>query len=186
MPGSRKLERRCRVFEVESGWCAAARGAGGICAFVLPVRNAARARRAVLRMLPKARESRRAMCNLVRAVERYFNGWRTEFDEFALDLSGGTEFQQQVWNTARQIGYGQVRTYRWIALEMGRPDAMRAVGTALGANRVPLLVPCHRVIAGDGFLGGFSAEGGEELKAAMLDLERVRMVRQNGRVRVLA
>ena len=59
-------------------------------------------------------------------------------------------------------------------------------GASLGADQVPLLVSCHRVIAGDGFLGGFSAEGGEELKAAMLDLERVRMVRQNGRVRVLA
>jgi len=126
------------------------------------------------------------MRRLVKAVQRYFDGWRTGFDEFAVDLSGGTPFQRRVWSVTRRISYGEVRTYGWIGLEMGRPKALRAIGAALGANPVPLLVPCHRIVGGDGSLGGFSAEGGEELKAAMLALERVRLVRQGGRVRVLA
>ena len=149
-----------RVFEVAQGWCAAARERAGVCAFVLPVRDAEQAREAALRMQPGAGESRRALAGLVRAAGRYFDGWRTDFGEFRVDLSGGTEFQQRVWGMTRRIGYGQVRTYRWIALEMGRPEAVRAVGAALGANPVPLLVPCHRVIGADGFLGGFSAAGG--------------------------
>ena len=126
------------------------------------------------------------MRELVKAVARYFDGWRTEFDGFPVDFSAGTAFQQRVWAIARRIPYGQVRTYRWIAMEMGRPEATRAIGTALGANPVPLLVPCHRVVNGDGTLGGFSAEGGAALKAKMLELERVRLVKFGGRLRVLA
>ncbi len=69
---------------------------------------------------------------------------------------------------------------------MGRPDAVRAIGAALGANPTPLLVPCHRVVCADGTLGGFSAEGGLDLKARLLELERVRMTGEGTARRVLA
>ena len=175
-----------RVFETALGWCAAARNARGICGFVLPAAEPGRAEAKIQRRCRDTRPSRSAMPKLVNAVRRYFNGWRTSFDDFAVDLSSGTAFQQRVRSLTRRIPYGQVRSYGWIGLEMGRPEATRAIGGALAANPVPLLIPCHRVVQEDGFLGGFSAEGGIEMKAAMLELERIPMAGQGDVRRVIA
>ena len=175
MRRSRRDAPVARVFEVSWGWCAAARGKAGIVAFALPTPTDGEAEREILRRCPDAKFSRRPMSPLVKRTQRYFDGWRASFDEFALDLSVGTAFQQRVWTLARRIPYGRVRTYGWIGMEMGRPRAVRAVGNALGVNPLPLLVPCHRVVQADGRLGGFSAEGGVGLKADLLALERVTM-----------
>ncbi|MBM4335150.1 MAG: methylated-DNA--[protein]-cysteine S-methyltransferase [Deltaproteobacteria bacterium] len=98
----------------------------------------------------------------------YFGGRRREF-EVPLDLHG-TEFQLSVWREIAAIPYGEMRTYGGIADAAGRPRAVRAVGTATGNNPVPILVPCHRVIAAQGRLGGFS--GGLDVKRRLLALER--------------
>ena len=76
-----------------------------------------------------------------------------------LDLRGHTEFEVSVWTKALEIPRGEVRPYGWIAAEIGRPKAVRAVGTALGHNPVPLIVPCHRVVRTDGTLGEYSLGG---------------------------
>ncbi len=86
-----------------------------------------------------------------------------------LDWSAATPFQQQVWSQLRQISPGQVRTYAEIAQALGNAKASRAVGGACGANPIPVLVPCHRVVATGGKLGGFS--GGLDRKVRLLDLE---------------
>ena len=86
-----------------------------------------------------------------------------------LDLSCGTPFQQLVWQALREIPPGATRSYGAIARSIGRPRAVRAVGAACGANPVPLLVPCHRVLAANGKLGGFS--GGPEWKPRLLRRE---------------
>lgn len=86
-----------------------------------------------------------------------------------LDLSAGTTFQQAVWRTLQKIPRGETRTYAWVARQIGKPNAARAVGGACGANPVPLLVPCHRVVASGGGLGGFSL--GLPLKRRLLALE---------------
>lgn len=172
---ARRNEIIYRLFEVSLGWCAVARTREGICALVLPVEDADVAAAAILKGRENARRSRSPLKALVKAVERYFDGWRTEFDRFRIDLSAGTPFQQRVWTLTRRIPYGQVRSYRWIGMEMGRPKALRAIGSAVAANPVPLVVPCHRVVHADGRLGGFSAQGGVDLKARMLELERVRL-----------
>ena len=86
-----------------------------------------------------------------------------------LDLSCGTPFQQLVWQALREIPVGETRSYGEIARSIGRPRAVRAVGAACGANPVPLLVPCHRVLAANGRLGGFS--GGPEWKPRLLRRE---------------
>ena len=86
-----------------------------------------------------------------------------------LDLSCGTAFQQLVWQALREIPVGETRSYGAIACGIGRPRAVRAVGAACGANPVPLLVPCHRVLAANGQLGGFS--GGPEWKPRLLGRE---------------
>jgi O-6-methylguanine DNA methyltransferase len=81
----------------------------------------------------------------------------------------GTEFQMTVWKTMQKIPHGETRTYKWIAQEIGRPSAVRAVGSACGANPIPLLIPCHRVVASNG-LGGFSS--GLDIKKKLLKLEK--------------
>jgi methylated-DNA-[protein]-cysteine S-methyltransferase len=88
-----------------------------------------------------------------------------------VDLSVGTDFQQKVWRALTKIPRGETRSYGWVARKVGKPGASRAVGTACGANPVPVIVPCHRVIAGDGSLGGFG--GGLPMKRQLLRIEGV-------------
>ncbi len=89
-----------------------------------------------------------------------------------LDWRGRSPFEQSVWAKAAEIPAGEVRPYGWIAAEIGRPRAVRAVGTALGHNPVPLVVPCHRVVRGDGAIGQYSL-GGPEVKRRILEAEQV-------------
>jgi O-6-methylguanine DNA methyltransferase len=182
------------VFRVSLGWCAAARGGERVCAFVLPVPSAEIAREEILALTarpsrPSAAAPRRAAAEfrrLAEAVAQYFEGRAVRLDEFPVDLSSGTSFQQRIWSVVQRIPYGQIRTYRWIGMETGRPEATRAIGRAVGANPIPLLIPCHRVVGSDGSLVGFSATGGIGLKLKMLHLERVRLSRIGGRWRVMA
>ena len=87
-----------------------------------------------------------------------------------LDLRGHSPFEQDVWRKALEIPRGEVRPYGWIAAEIGRPKAVRAVGTALGHNPVPLIVPCHRVVRSDGSIGQYSL-GGPKNKRTILGAE---------------
>jgi methylated-DNA-[protein]-cysteine S-methyltransferase len=100
-------------------------------------------------------------------LQAYFAGSRRTFD-LPLDLYG-TPFQKAVWQLLLEIPYGETRTYAQLAVTLGRPRAMRAVGQANGANPVPIIVPCHRVVQSDGSLGGYG--GGVALKRALLGLE---------------
>ncbi len=86
-----------------------------------------------------------------------------------LELSSGTSFQQKVWRAIAKIPKGQTRSYAWLAKTAGRPKAVRAAANACGANPIPLLIPCHRVIKSDGTIGGFS--GPLKLKKRLLKLE---------------
>lgn len=89
-----------------------------------------------------------------------------------IDLSAGTEFQQKVWRALLEIPPGQVKSYAEIATAVGKPNGARAVGMACGANPVPVFVPCHRVLAAGGGLGGFS--GGLDWKRRLLGIEGIR------------
>ena len=100
-------------------------------------------------------------------ILEYLDGGRTQFD-LRLDLRG-TKFQHQVWEALLEIPFGERRSYRDIAVAVGRPTAVRAVGAANGSNPVSLVVPCHRVINSDGKLGGYG--GGLALKARLLAME---------------
>jgi O-6-methylguanine DNA methyltransferase len=105
---------------------------------------------------------------LARAVARRLAGERVEALKY--DLRGLSEFERAVLLKALEIPRGQVRPYAWIAREIGHPRAVRAVGTALAGNPVPLLIPCHRVLRSDGQLGQYSM-GGAEIKRALLQAE---------------
>lgn len=106
-------------------------------------------------------------------VQAYLNGRRTAFD-LPLDLQMTGEFQRQVLLAALKIPRGSVATYGQIADRIGRPRAARAVGQALGRNPLPIIIPCHRVLASDGSLGGYSGRDGVKTKARLLDLEGAR------------
>jgi O-6-methylguanine DNA methyltransferase len=106
--------------------------------------------------------------DLARAIERRLGGDRRA--RISLDYRGTTEFEQAVWLKALEIPRGEVRPYGWIAAEIGRPKAVRAVGTALGHNPFPLIVPCHRVVRSDGTIGQYSL-GGPTNKRAILAAE---------------
>jgi O-6-methylguanine DNA methyltransferase len=105
---------------------------------------------------------------LASAIQRRLAGDRRV--NIPLDLRGHSAFEKDVWMKALEIPRGEVRPYGWIAAEIGRPKAVRAVGTALGHNPVPLIVPCHRVVRSDGMLGQYSL-GGPANKRAMLASE---------------
>lgn len=95
----------------------------------------------------------RAVAGVAAQLDEYFRGERRAFD---LPLAPrGTEFQQLVWAALQRIPYGETRSYADIAREIGRPAAVRAVGAANGANPIPIVIPCHRVVASDGGLGGY-------------------------------
>ena len=105
---------------------------------------------------------------LARAIEARLAGDRRV--RISLDLRGRTEFEVAVWMKALEIPRGEVRPYGWIAAEIGRPKAVRAVGTALAHNPVPLVVPCHRVVRSDGSMGQYSL-GGPDAKRTILAAE---------------
>lgn len=107
---------------------------------------------------------------LHRLLEQYFSGCPTDFSEIDLDLGGGTEFRQRVWREACAIPYGTTTSYGALARQAGAPRAARAVGAAMGANPVILVVPCHRVLAADGSLGGYGP--GLHWKERFLALEQ--------------
>jgi O-6-methylguanine DNA methyltransferase len=106
--------------------------------------------------------------SLARAVSARLDGDRRV--RIPLDLRGRTDFEVAVWMKALEIPRGEVRPYGWIAAEIGRPKAVRAVGTALAHNPVPLVIPCHRVVRSDGSIGQYSL-GGPEAKRTMLSVE---------------
>ena len=121
------------------------------------------------RFAPDARRLQAWEPNRVVAVQlvEFLEGKRNAFD-LPLDLRG-TPFQLRVWNALLEIPYSETRSYVEIATSVGRPSAVRAVGGANAANPIPFVVPCHRVIAADGRLGGYS--GGLDLKARLLAME---------------
>jgi methylated-DNA-[protein]-cysteine S-methyltransferase len=106
----------------------------------------------------------RSVCS---QLDEYFAGRRKRFE---LSLApAGTPFQRRVWEALCDIPFGETRSYREVAQALGSPQAVRAVGSANGRNPIAIVIPCHRVIAADGSLGGYS--GGLERKAALLELE---------------
>jgi methylated-DNA-[protein]-cysteine S-methyltransferase len=117
---------------------------------------------------PGSRREDDAFAGVADQLEEYFAGDRTEFD-VPIELEG-TDFQRRVWTQLRAIPYGETISYGELARRVGNPRASRAVGLANGRNPVAVIVPCHRVIAADGGLGGYG--GGSARKVHLLDLER--------------
>ena len=119
----------------------------------------------------KARVPPPRIAGIIRKIQKHLHGDVQDFLDIVVDLDGAGPFARQVYETVRKIPAGRTMTYGELAAGMNRPTASRAVGQALGRNPIPLLIPCHRVVASGNDLRGFSAHGGVKTKARMLDIE---------------
>jgi methylated-DNA-[protein]-cysteine S-methyltransferase len=106
-------------------------------------------------------------------LRRYFSGEQIEFRDIPVDFSGMQQFRQRALTAIRNIPYGEVRSYGQVAAMCESPRAARAIGGVMASNPVPVIVPCHRIIGGNGHLTGFSAPGGETVKMMLLKMEGV-------------
>ena len=118
-------------------------------------------------------EPSKTTIHAAQSLQRYFNGERIEFDDIPVLLDGMAPFRQKVLNELRILSFGEICSYGQLAELCGYPHAARAVGGALAANPVPVIIPCHRVVASNGRLTGYSAPGGENTKRALLKMEGV-------------
>jgi len=158
-------ELRYTTFNTDMGWVGILASVKGLVATTLPQRSAEEAHQLLGVSTSQATWSPSRFADLVERLKAYFSGGKVTFSD-ELDLSGATPFQREVWETTRLIPYGKTRSYLWVAEQIKRPKAARAVGQALGRNPLAVIVPCHRVIASDGKLGGFG--GGVEMKKHLL------------------
>jgi methylated-DNA-[protein]-cysteine S-methyltransferase len=161
------------LFDTALGRCAIAWGPRGIAAVELPGRDDAATVRRVRRALPDAVEASPPadVADAIAAIALLLSGEPRDLPALALDMDDVPEFHRRVYDVARAIPPGETRSYGEVATALGEPGAAQAVGRALGRNPFPIIVPCHRVLAADGTLHGFSAPGGLETKRRMLALE---------------
>lgn len=161
------------LFDTPIGRCGIVWGARGVLGLQLPEADDARARKRLGRRFPEATEAapspeiRRAIEEIVELL----SGDRNDLAEVALDMSRVEAFEKQVYEIARKIPPGETLTYGDIATKLGDKALARDVGQAMGRNPFPIVVPCHRVVAANGKLGGFSAPGGASTKLKMLAIE---------------
>ncbi len=150
------------------GWVGILGSAKGLLFVNLPQSSAQEARQLLGDSVNHATWSPHRFEDLMERLRIYFSGHEATFPD-ELDLSRATVFQRKVWEITRLIPYGETRSYTWVAEQIDKPRAVRAVGQALGRNPLPIIVPCHRVVNSDGKLGGYS--GGMEMKRYLLYLE---------------
>jgi len=166
------------VFETRNGFCGIAWSDLGITRFQLPARSADAAERSLRRRAAGAAPGTAppGVAEVIAAAQRYFEGEAMDFSGVRLDLGDQDSFFVQIYAAARKVGWGHTTTYGSLAKELGAgPEAARDVGLAMASNPVPLIIPCHRVLAAGGKIGGFSAPGGAVAKRRMLELEGVRI-----------
>ena len=162
------------TFSTDMGWVGMLASAKGLLRTTLPQPSVHEVRQLLGNNINHASWSPHLFKDLMERLGTYFSGHRTTFPD-KLDLSRATHFQREVWEITRLIPYGETRSYAWVAEQIKRPKAMRAVGQTLSKNPLPVIVPCHRVVASNGKLGGFS--GGVEMKRYLLSLETSASIR---------
>ncbi len=164
------------TFSTSLGICAIAWNRAGIVSFCLPEASENYMQMRLKKITGSNSASKSLplwVKKLIRKVKAHINSNLQDFLDIPLNLKGCTDFQLSVYYIAQKIPAGKVITYGELAEAIGRPKAARAVGNALGKNPIPLIIPCHRIIASSGKLGGFSTYGGLRMKKALLASEGV-------------
>lgn len=161
---------RYRVFDTDIGLMAVGWTDAGVSRVLLPGDEVAAMHQRLERV--GGVEDAGGQRELVARMVDYAEGANDNFADVGLDLSGIPEMNRRIYEHIRQLAWGETTTYGAIARWLGDVALSRAVGAAMGANPVPLIVPCHRVLAADGRTGGFSSPGGVQAKMEMLALEK--------------
>jgi len=162
--------RRAVIFKSSWGWMGISETSKGIDAIALPKGSKRTIETGLRTMVDEPFEpggSARLEAARRQLIE-YLDGKRDTFD-VSLDLSRGSPFRRRVWRVLQRVPYGKLRSYQWIAARVGGRRYARAVGNAVGANPLPIVIPCHRIVAQDASLGGFSC--GLPMKRKLLTLE---------------
>lgn len=171
------------VFDTAIGPCAVAWNERGLTGMQLPEKDRAATERRLASKAASAgaAEPPPAIAAIVADIQRYLAGETVDFAAVAVDLSGLDPFRQKLYATMRVLGWGETTTYGDLAKKLGVTgwEGAREVGEAMGRNPVPVVIPCHRVLAAGGKLGGFSAHGGAATKAKLLALEGVRLAEKD-------
>jgi methylated-DNA-[protein]-cysteine S-methyltransferase len=165
-----------RLFDTAIGPCGIAWSERGLARLQLPESDRSTTERRLKKAGAGASASTQAPIEIDEAIaelQRYFSGRRSDFSSVALDLTGLGAFEQQVYAAARLLRWGETASYGELARRIGQPQAARAVGQALGQNPLPIIIPCHRILAKGHHIGGFSAYGGRLTKERLLRLEGV-------------
>jgi len=161
------------LFDTPIGTCGIAWGPRGIAALQLPEPSPEATRARLLRACPPAVESAipDPVAAAIAAIRDLLQGEPRDLGDIVLDMRRVPEFEARVYAVARTIPAGRTLTYGEVAARLGEPGAARAVGRALGRNPFAIIVPCHRVVAAGGGIGGFSASGGARTKQRILVIE---------------
>ncbi len=175
-----KPDAEWATFSTSLGICGVSWDTHGIMSFLLPEVPG----KSIEAHLKKMTGSKRASTvppfwikELIRKVKTHLKGTAQDFSRLPLHFIEASDFMLSVYRAAQKIRSGDIVTYGEIAARIGKPNASRAVGSALGKNPIPLIVPCHRVITSSGKLGGYSAPGGVETKAALLEIEGISLTK---------
>jgi methylated-DNA-[protein]-cysteine S-methyltransferase len=165
------------LFDTAIGECGVAWNARGLVGVQLPEkdRGATELRLAVKCHSTNAADVPPWVQSVIADIQRYLAGQPVDFSTIAVDLGGVDDFRQKLYAALREIGFGRTTTYGELAKQLGSTDweGARDVGEAMGRNPMPIVIPCHRVLAAGGKLGGFSAYGGTTTKQKLLALEGV-------------
>jgi methylated-DNA-[protein]-cysteine S-methyltransferase len=161
------------LFETPIGLCAIVWGARGIVGTQLPEPGRGAAVRRLQQRFPDAHSGSppSGIAAAIKRIEAVLGGAKDDFEELALDWRTVSAFDQAVYREAQAIPSGETITYGTLAARLGDPARAQAVGQALGRNPWPIVVPCHRITAADGRMGGFSAPGGRATKLKLLEIE---------------
>ncbi|MGE5512707.1 MAG: methylated-DNA--[protein]-cysteine S-methyltransferase [Bacteroidota bacterium] len=165
------------LFETEIGTCGLAWSDQGVTRLQLPERDRRATERRLLRTAGQAQpaEPPLEVQQAIASLQRYFAGSATEFAHVAVDLSGVDAFRRDIYAALRTVGWGETVSYGAMGERAGYADAARDVGQAMSRNPVPIIIPCHRVLASGNKVGGFSAYGGAATKQRLLEMEGVRL-----------
>ncbi|HEY2927581.1 methylated-DNA--[protein]-cysteine S-methyltransferase [Piscinibacter sp.] len=170
------------LFDTAIGHCGIAWNDRGVVGFQLPEAREADTRSRLRRRFTSAQEMSPPpeIGQAIAGIVALLRGEPVDLSGVPLDMDGVPLFHRRVYELARGIGSGHTLTYGEIAAQLGEPGSARAVGHALGRNPFAIIVPCHRVLAAGGRLGGFSAPGGVETKRRLLAIEGARLDREPG------
>ena len=165
-------KRFYHIFETQFGWMGLLSSENGLLRSTLPEESEESCASRLGLETNEAVLAPGRFAELRKRLLSYFDGADTDFGDIALDFSDAPNFHRKAWEACRAIPRGETRTYKWLANMAGSPNAPRAAGQTMARNRLPIIVPCHRVIGSDGSLRGFgSGDTRINLKFRLLELE---------------